>query len=178
MKESVIPLVKTTTKSMTSGSILKLVVLFALLLMLGNLFQMFYNTVDSIIVGRYVGAQALAAVGSTTMLSNMAIFFFNGFATGAGVIVSRAFGAKDMKQLHVAIETTMAATFLLSLFFSFPVFWRFGPFFASWQRRRMCLKRPPPICVFISAVFPVCSFIIWEPVFSVPSVTAQDRCTF
>lgn len=118
MKESVIPLVKTTTKSMTSGSILKLVVLFALPLMLGNLFQMFYNTVDSIIVGRYVGTQALAAVGSTTMLSNMAIFFFNGFATGAGVIVSRAFGAKDMKRLHIAIETTMAATFLLSLFFS------------------------------------------------------------
>lgn len=103
---------------MTHGSILKAVVLFSLPLMLGNVFQMLYNTVDSIVVGNFVGTQALAAVGSTTMIVNMMVFFFNGFSAGAGVVISRNFGAKDMEKLHTAIHTTMAATFVLSVIFS------------------------------------------------------------
>ena len=103
---------------MTEGSILRQVILFALPLMLGNVFQMLYNTVDSIVVGNFVGTQALAAVGSTTMIVNMMVFFFNGFSTGAGVVIARYFGAHDMKKLHTAIETTMAATFLLSILFT------------------------------------------------------------
>lgn len=109
---------KTTAKDMTSGSIVKQVVLFALPLMFGNIFQMLYNTVDSIVVGNFVGTQALAAVGSTTMIVNMMVFFFGGFSTGAGVVISRYFGAKDMEKLHTAVETTMAATFVLSFIFT------------------------------------------------------------
>ena len=107
---------KTTTRDMTSGSIVRQVLLFSLPLMLGNVFQMLYNTVDSIVVGRFVSTQALAAVGSTTMIANMAVFFFNGFATGAGVVIGQHFGARDMDRLHRAIETTVAATILMSLF--------------------------------------------------------------
>ena len=103
---------------MTEGSIVKQVILFALPLMLGNVFQMLYNTVDSIVVGNYVGTQALAAVGSTTMIVNMMVFFFNGFSTGAGVVIANYFGGRDMKTLHKTIETTMAATFALSLLFT------------------------------------------------------------
>ena len=103
---------------MTEGSIVKQVTLFALPLMLGNIFQMLYNTVDSIVVGNFVGTQALAAVGSTTMIVNMMVFFFNGFSTGAGVVIANLFGARDMKALHKSIETTMAATFLLSVLFT------------------------------------------------------------
>ena len=103
---------------MTEGSIVRQVILFALPLMLGNVFQMLYNTVDSIVVGNYVGTQALAAVGSTTMIVNMMVFFFNGFSTGAGVVIANYFGARDMKTLHKTIETTMAATFALSLLFT------------------------------------------------------------
>ncbi len=103
---------------MTEGSIVKQVTLFALPLMLGNIFQMLYNTVDSIVVGNFVGTQALAAVGSTTMIVNMMVFFFNGFSTGAGVVIANLFGARDMKALHKSIETTMAATFLLSILFT------------------------------------------------------------
>ena len=77
---------RTTTRDMTSGPILRQLVLFALPLMLGNVFQMLYNTVDSIIVGNYVSKQALAAIGSTTMITNMMVFFFNGFSVGAGVV--------------------------------------------------------------------------------------------
>ena len=109
---------KTTVRDMTEGSIVRQVTLFALPLMLGNIFQMLYNTVDSIVVGNFVGTQALAAVGSTTMIVNMMVFFFNGFSAGAGVVIANYFGAKDMEKLHKSIETTMAATFVLSLLFT------------------------------------------------------------
>ena len=103
---------------MTSGPILRHLVLFALPLMLGNVFQMLYNTVDSIIVGNFVSKQALAAVGSTTPIVNMMVFFFNGFSVGAGVVIGRSFGARDMKKLDTAVQTTMASTFVISLLFT------------------------------------------------------------
>ena len=101
------------TRDMTAGSIVRQVILFSLPLMLGNVFQMMYNTVDSIVVGNFVGKEALAAVGSTTMIVNMLVFFFNGFSVGAGVVIAQHFGARDMDRLHSAVETTMAVTFLL-----------------------------------------------------------------
>ena len=103
---------------MTNGPIMKQLILFSLPLMLGNVFQMLYNTVDSVIVGNFVSKQALAAIGSTTMIVNMMVFFFNGFSIGAGVTIGQLFGAQKMEKLHRAIETTMAATFLLSVLFS------------------------------------------------------------
>lgn len=103
---------------MTSGPILKQLVLFALPLMLGNIFQMLYNTVDSVIVGNYVSKQALAAIGSTTMIVNLLVFFFNGFSIGAGVVIGQYFGARNPEKLHTAVQTTMAATFVLSLLLS------------------------------------------------------------
>ena len=81
-----------TSRDMTQGSIALQLVLFALPLMLGNVFQMLYNTVDSVIVGNFVSKQALAAIGSTTVIVNMMVFFFNGFSIGAGVVISQYFG--------------------------------------------------------------------------------------
>ncbi len=109
---------RTTTRDMTSGSMVRQIVLFSLPLMLGNIFQMLYNTVDTLVVGNYVSTQALAAVGSTSIIVNMAVFFFNGFSVGAGVVISNYFGQRNMKELHNAIETTMMATFLLSAAFT------------------------------------------------------------
>ena len=106
---------RTTVRDMTAGPILQHLVLFALPLMLGNVFQMLYNTVDSIIVGNFVSKQALAAVGSTTVIVNMLVFFFSGFSIGAGVVIGRSFGARNLERLHAAVETTMAATFALCL---------------------------------------------------------------
>ena len=108
----------TRTKDMTSGNIAKQIIMFSLPLMFGNIFQMLYNTVDSIVVGNYVGKEALAAIGSTTMIINMLVFFFNGFSVGAGVVISRYFGAKDDDNLHSAIGTTMAATFIFCIAFT------------------------------------------------------------
>ena len=109
---------KTTARDMTSGPIMRQLVAFALPLMLGNVFQMLYNTVDSVIVGNFVSKQALAAIGSTTVIVNMLVFFFNGFSIGAGVVISRNYGAREYEKLHRAIETTMAAALVLSVLFS------------------------------------------------------------
>lgn len=109
---------KSRTRDMTTGPILSQVILFSLPLMLGNLFQMLYNTVDSVVVGRFVSTEALAAVGSTAMIVNIMVFFFNGFSVGAGVVIARHFGARDMKKLHTAVETTMALTFVICLLFT------------------------------------------------------------
>ncbi|MBR1561474.1 MAG: MATE family efflux transporter [Clostridia bacterium] len=108
----------TTARDMTSGPILMQIILFSLPLMLGNVFQMLYNTVDSIVVGNYVGKEALAAVGATAMIVNMLVFFFNGFSVGAGVVIGQHFGARDMDRLHTAIETTMAVTLILCVAFT------------------------------------------------------------
>ena len=106
------------TQDMTKGSISKQILTFALPLMLGNVFQMLYNTVDSIVVGNFVGTEALAAIGSTTLIVNIAVFFFNGFSVGAGVVISNAFGAGDKKRLHTAVETTITATFVMCVIFT------------------------------------------------------------
>ncbi len=109
---------KTTTVDMTVGSISKLLIAYAIPLLLGNLFQLLYNTVDVLVVGNFVGTQALAAVGSTTPIINILVSFFNGFSVGAGVVISRYYGAHNEKQMHTAIETTMACTFVFGVLFT------------------------------------------------------------
>lgn len=103
---------------MTQGNIILLLTMFAVPLILGNLFQMMYNTVDSLVVGNFVGKEALAAVGSTTVIINMLVFFFNGVSIGAGVVISRYYGAKDANQLHSAVETTIFVTLVCSALFT------------------------------------------------------------
>lgn len=107
--------VKTQTIDMTEGSIAKLLIAFAIPLLLGNVFQYLYNTVDSLVVGNFVGKEALAAVGSTTYIINTLVMFFGGVSVGASVIISRYFGAHDDNMLHKAVETTMALTFISSI---------------------------------------------------------------
>ena len=109
---------KSATRDMTSGSIVSQILLFSLPLMLGNIFQMLYNTVDVIVVGQFVGKEALAAVGSTTLIINMLVFFFNGFSVGAGVVIARSFGARALKQLHTEVQTTMTSTFVICILFT------------------------------------------------------------
>ena len=104
---------------MTEGVIWKSIITFAIPLLIGNLFQQLYNTVDSIVVGNFVGKEALAAVGSTTTIINMLVGFFMGLSTGASVIISQYFGAKDHKKLHAAVHTSIAMTFLLGIIMTF-----------------------------------------------------------
>lgn len=91
-----------------NGSIWKGIVSFAIPLFLGNLFQQMYNTVDSLIVGNFLGSDALAAVSSSGSLIFLLVGFFNGIAVGAGVVISRYFGARDYENLRKAVHTDVA----------------------------------------------------------------------
>ena len=102
--------------SLTEGSIWKGMLLFALPIFLGNLFQQFYNTFDSWVVGRFLGDKALAAVSSSGSLIFLMIGFFNGIAMGAGVIIARFFGAKDGDSLSKAIHTDLAMGLVIGVF--------------------------------------------------------------
>ena len=106
------------TKDMTTGPIPPLLVNFTIPLVLGNLFQLTYNAVDSIIVGKFVGEDALAAVGTSNPLMTLAILFINGMCLGAGILVSTAFGAGDTKLVERQVSTTALAGTAFSLTFS------------------------------------------------------------
>ena len=93
---------------MTSGGIYRQILYFSIPLLLGNLFQLMYNTIDSVVVGNYVGSTALAAVGASTPVINLLIAFFMGLAVGAGVVVSRYFGARRIPEMSAAIHTFLA----------------------------------------------------------------------
>ena len=88
------------TKDMTQGSPLKLILAFAVPLMLGSLFQQFYNLADTIIVGRFVGVEALAAVGSVGGLNYLVLGFVNGIACGFSIPISWTFGAHDHHEMR------------------------------------------------------------------------------
>ena len=94
--------------SLTEGVIWKKMLLFALPVFLGNVFQQFYNAFDSWCVGNFLGEDALAAVSSSGSLIFMLIGFFNGVAMGAGVLIARCYGAKDYDAMRKAIHTDVA----------------------------------------------------------------------
>ena len=96
------------TQNMTEGNIKKLVIRFAIHVMLSNLFQQLYNSVDSLIVGNFLGKEALAAVSSSGPLIFLLVSFFNGTAMGAGVVISRYYGAGENEKVSRAVHTNVA----------------------------------------------------------------------
>ena len=93
------------TKDMTTGSPVKLILFFSIPLLIGNIFQQFYSMVDTIIVGRFLGVKALAAVGSTGSMSFLILGFVLGLCSGFSVLISQKFGANDNEGLTK--ETTL-----------------------------------------------------------------------
>lgn len=97
---------KSSTINMTEGSSIKLILLFSIPMLIGNIFQQFYNLVDSVIVGQLIGSQALAAIGAT---SSITFFFFalcNGFGNGGGIITSQFFGEGNKEKVKNCIANT------------------------------------------------------------------------
>ena len=117
---------------MTSGSIWKTILLFSLPLIFGNLLQQTYNTIDSMIVGNYVGSNALAAVGSSTHLINLLISFSQGIAVGCGVLVSQSMGGSNQKNMRLAVHTSLALAVAFGLLISL-----MGYIFAPWLLEKM-----------------------------------------
>ena len=101
-------------KDLTNGKPLKLIITFAIPLFIGQLFQLFYSLVDTRIVGQILGETSLAAVGSTTSLSDMLIGLLNGLTNGFAIIISTFYGAKD----YINMKKSIAATLLLSIGFT------------------------------------------------------------
>ena len=106
------------TKDLTTGKIMPILIRFTIPLVLGNLFQLTYNAVDSIIVGHFVGKEALAAVGICNPISTLMILFLNGLCMGASILMGMQYGAKDYDTLHRQISTTMLSGVIFSLILS------------------------------------------------------------
>ena len=104
------------TKDLTTGKIMPILVNFTVPLVLGNLFQPTYNAVDSIIVGHFVGKEALAAVGICNPVSTLMILFLNGLCMGASILMGIQYGAKDYETLHRQISTTLLSGAVFSFF--------------------------------------------------------------
>ena len=104
------------TKDLTTGKIMPILVNFTVPLVLGNLFQLTYNAVDSIIVGHFVGKEALAAVGICNPVSTLMILFLNGLCMGASILMGIHYGAKDYETLHRQISTTLLSGAVFSFF--------------------------------------------------------------
>ncbi|MBQ7196695.1 MAG: MATE family efflux transporter [Synergistaceae bacterium] len=107
-----------TVRDMTEGIIWKELINFAFPLFVGNIFQQLYNTVDSVVVGNFVGADALGAVTSTVPIVLTLIGAFIGMSMGASVVISQYFGAKDISNLRKSTHTAVVATVILSLIIS------------------------------------------------------------
>lgn len=105
-------------QDMTEGKIISPLISFTIPLVLGNLFQLTYNAVDSVIVGKYVGEEALAAVGTSNPIMNIAILLISGMCMGASVLMSSQYGGKDYEKLSRQISTTMLAGCGFSVVFS------------------------------------------------------------
>lgn len=100
---------KTQVNGITEGSIFGQLLLFFLPILFGTFFQQLYNTADAVVVGRFVGKQALAAVGGTTStLINLMVGFFVGLSSGATVVISQYYGAKKADKVHWAVHTSVA----------------------------------------------------------------------
>jgi len=103
---------------MTEGCIWKILIRFALPLLLGNLFQQLYNAVDSLVVGNFCGDDALAAVSSSGSMTHLLIGFFQGVFVGASVIISRRYGAGDEEGVDEAIHTTIVFSLVTGIVLS------------------------------------------------------------
>lgn len=103
---------------MTEGNITRHIINFALPLLMGNLFQQLYNTVDTWVVGNFVSNAAYSAVGTVGPITNMLIGFFTGLSSGAGVVISQYYGAQKYDKVHDAVHSAVVMTLLLGIFFT------------------------------------------------------------
>ena len=100
---------------MTQGPIIKVLINFSAPLLLGLVFQQLYNTVDTLVVGNFIGKEALAAVGSTNSIINTLIGIFMGFSMGANVIVSQYYGAQDDEEVRDAVHSSVIMSIVFSI---------------------------------------------------------------
>ena len=104
---------------MTKGSIFRHILIFALPLLVGNLFQQLYNMVDTWVVGNFVSNEAFSAVGTVAPITNLMIGFFSGLSSGAGVVISQNYGAGNRDRVHDTVHTAILMTLILGVIMTF-----------------------------------------------------------
>lgn len=107
---------KTQTIDMVNGPLLKNICIFSVPLMLTNLVQMMFNAADAVVMGRFAGQQALAAVGATSSLCFLLISLFNGLSVGSNVVIARYLGANDLGKVEKSVHTSIATAMLSGVF--------------------------------------------------------------
>ena len=114
-RASIISLMKKTAINLTDGPILRSIITFAIPIVISNIFQQLYNTADIMIVGRFLGQDALAAVGATAAIFELIVGFALGVGNGMGVIIARYYGANNHRLLKRAVSATIVIGAVLSL---------------------------------------------------------------
>ena len=113
-----LPIRKKRDVDMTEGNITRHIISFALPLLIGNLFQQLYNTVDTWVVGNYVSNEAYSAVGTVGPIINMLIGFFLGLSSGAGVVISQYYGASQYDKVQETVHTAILMTLIIGVVFT------------------------------------------------------------
>ncbi len=161
------------SNSLTEGSVARGMLLFAIPIFISNLFQQLYNAADSLIVGNFLGGEALAAVGSSGSLIFLLTGFVNGVALGAGVLIARYFGAKDWESLEKAIHTTVALGLAAGAVLTVVgVILTPRRSCTGWARRRMLSATRSPTSALTFWVPLQWSCTMWVPAFCNRSATA------
>ena len=109
---------KSSRASMTAGNPVKPLILFTIPMVVGNLFQQFYNIIDSIVVGNVVGSDALAAVGASTSVTMLFVMIAVGTGIGCSVVISQLYGARKLEEMKTAISTALISILGFSLILS------------------------------------------------------------
>lgn len=145
-------------QDMTVGNPTTVLLKFSLPLLLGNFVQQLYNTVDAIVVGYYIGDNALAAVGAANPILNLLLSLFMGVATGAGIVVAQYFGAKDRKMLSASVGNILFLTIITSVFVSVVGVAAAHPFLVLLQTPDSILSDASAYLVIFMAGFLGCAF--------------------
>ena len=157
---------KKSAADMTRGSIALHLISFAFPLLLGNIFQQLYNTVDTWVVGNFASNEAFSAVGSVGPIINVQIGLFMGLSTGAGAVISQFYGARHLDRVRDTVHTAILMTAILSV-----VFTLVGLLFTP------AMLRLTPTCGSTLPVSPVFFSIIWVQPFSGLWVTPHGLST-
>jgi putative MATE family efflux protein len=156
------------TKDMTSGSIPKHLITFAIPMVLGNLFQLTYNAVDAIIVGHFVGTSSLAAVGAANPIMNIVIFFIVGICMGTSVLMSEYFGANDIEKLKREVSTSMIVGMVFTIVMSIVCFFLAKPILVITQTPSEII---PEANIYLKVIF---SGLIFTFLYNIYSSTLRS----
>lgn len=163
---------------MTSGKPVKLILLFALPLIVGNIFQQFYSMADTVIVGRTIGVNALAAVGCTGSVSFFILGFVMGFTSGLSILIAQRFGAEDEEGIRCSFAAGIILSIALTIVMTFFAVALVRPAMEFYRHRRKSLTMRFLISGLYSGESEQVYYLIWDQIRCVHWATVGHHCIF